>query len=129
MQSALLAIRCATFCLMHTCSGCRASSASEPLLNAAGFSGSVRAARGSPAAVDSGVSSPFRTPRGPPHHPHAAQRQVSPPTEEALRSSAEVFPRSFRIQRTGSSDSLASLVNPLTMASLLLPDTSLLSLP
>ncbi|CAL8471277.1 g10819 [Coccomyxa elongata] len=89
----------------------RASSASEPLLNAAGFSGLVFAARGSPTAVDSGVSSPFRTPRGPPHHPQAAQRQVSPPTEEALRSSAEVFPRSFRIQRTGSSDSLASLLS------------------
>ncbi|BDA46659.1 hypothetical protein COCOBI_09-1120 [Coccomyxa sp. Obi] len=88
----------------------RASSASEPLLNAAGFSGSVRAARGSPAAVDSGVSSPFRTPRGPPRDTQA-QRQVSPPTEDALRSSAELFPRSFRIQRTGSSDSLASLLS------------------
>ncbi|KAK9918286.1 hypothetical protein WJX75_002838 [Coccomyxa subellipsoidea] len=87
----------------------RASSASEPLLNAAGYSGSVRAPRrdstggGSPAAVDSGVSSPFRTPHG--------VVPVSPPTEDALRSSAELFPRSFRIQRSGSTDSLASLLS------------------
>ncbi|EIE19619.1 hypothetical protein COCSUDRAFT_58365 [Coccomyxa subellipsoidea C-169] len=87
----------------------RASSASEPLLNAAGYSGSVRAPRGgggSPAAVDSGVSSPFRTPRA-----AAGQPPVTPPTEDALRSSAELFPRSFRIQRSGSSDSLASLLS------------------
>lgn len=108
IKHALITQKCA-LCVKASAFPCRRSSIADGS-PAPGSARSKMSARRS--SLGGGALQPADGVESPRESSFAAAARQLQAEEESVSTSAELFPRSFQIQRTGSTDSLASIVSP-----------------